>query len=1273
MWVLLNGKRITSVCKQASSVLSQCPVDQEEDKEESHTHHPICIAPLILSLANSALVCLYETVMRIKETSNEDNENNNQSSCIDAALALSDGLMLATHEAGKDLERSGETGACKVSEALLLSLRSALVESTTAPIPTSKDNWLVSNGNSDTSSWDTVCQSLEWVKRSRYFEPEISAELKSHAQDILNEFRIEVERPLSNTAVQYQTIMKEKSFEQMELCNRCEIEDEKLAQESDLAIAAFERESAIMKDGLGQLEQALRVLTQCNESLTLQVARMEWDGFMKYCTEEWSPWAPSGPVSYHLSCGEGSKMLQMLLMPTYFDNAIDYMNTAYNADETRPYLLEDIRERRISVVEPNPNPIPASHDALNNNLDISDTEVDDDEGVTTCVEYEDEIGNCNGSRSPVAAAATPESIETEGWEEITVEIAQAVEWDVMAEAQLVVQLGEKHGPMAGQWPVLMLLPGRNVPGTLFLSQKNLFFRSSCAKHCITDGKSKMRDGTSYAVCSASDYRLQRWYLRHLQGVLLRRYMLDERAVELFWVKADGWCSRGIFLAFDSVEKMKAFVSALKKLSYKGTFPLFAWPKSLRPGAVLRASRLTEAWKRCQITNFNYLVCLNIIAGRSYNDMTQYPVMPWVLADYESPELALFDVRTFRDLSKPVGALDEKRLRDFRERCKSFMDPVTPPFLYGSHYSSPGIVIHYLIRQEPYTSMHLKLQGNRFDCPDRLFFDVNQSWKNCHSSMSDVKELIPELFCCPDILSNSRSLPLGMLQDGSGKVHDVRLPPWASGSPHKFIRLHRMALESGAVSRHLDEWIDLVFGYKQRGEAALKSDNLFFYLTYEGAVNVASITDCIQREAVEAQVAHFGQTPSQLFTDPHPSRLPQGCIPPMCSSTSRLQVFNPHRQPGGQGKLDPVLAVCCNSSRIVVVHAKGLMVTTYLWKLQPDGGGLPFNLSLECSSHLPCAPFFVHSPLEVLPEIPKGGGGSQPPMSSKFSLVSSFVEGSSWMGITAPPPLSSANVMDCLISCGYWDGCLKVYSLNTLGVGSSGLSCLSSSRGLHMGRITCLASGMDGGECAVATGGEDMLVCVWRFARGRMCAVLAEDDRVEREMLLGSCTSPSPGSVRTEQQSLIGDLEMENNSLCCILRLYGHDAPITCLDICGDVGLIASGAEDGRILLHTIRRGSYIRSLWLPGGQHSLYHHPSPHLLCLSQHGDVIVYCGDSSSIHLMTVNGTHVTSVTTPDLVKSIVPTADGESIICSRPVKGEVELRSLMDLSVTSVIISGK
>lgn len=43
----------------------------------------------------------------------------------------------------------------------------------------------------------------------------------------------------------------------------------------------------------------------------------------------------------------------------------------------------------------------------------------------------------------------------------------------------------------------------------------------------------------------------------------------------------------------------------------------------------------SCYKRGEITNFQYLMHLNTLAGRSYNDLMQYPVFPWVLSDYDS--------------------------------------------------------------------------------------------------------------------------------------------------------------------------------------------------------------------------------------------------------------------------------------------------------------------------------------------------------------------------------------------------------------------------------------------------------------------------------------------------------------------------------------------------------------------------------------------------------------------------------------------------------------
>lgn len=65
-----------------------------------------------------------------------------------------------------------------------------------------------------------------------------------------------------------------------------------------------------------------------------------------------------------------------------------------------------------------------------------------------------------------------------------------------------------------------------------------------------------------------------------------------------------------------------------------------------------AHRLLKAWQRRRISNYEYLMGLNTLAGRSFNDLCQYPVFPWVLSDYTSESLDLTDEKVYRDLKKP---------------------------------------------------------------------------------------------------------------------------------------------------------------------------------------------------------------------------------------------------------------------------------------------------------------------------------------------------------------------------------------------------------------------------------------------------------------------------------------------------------------------------------------------------------------------------------------------------------------------------------------------
>ncbi|XP_018645460.1 beige/beach protein-related [Schistosoma mansoni] len=354
-----------------------------------------------------------------------------------------------------------------------------------------------------------------------------------------------------------------------------------------------------------------------------------------------------------------------------------------------------------------------------------------------------------------------------------------------------------------------------------------------------------------------------WSLSKLREIHLRRYNLRRSAIEIFFENNSNY-----FFNFETKIRNK-FYSIIMSLR----LPRLVCNQGRNPRETLKLSGLTERWVNREISNFEYLMRLNTIAGRTFNDLGQYPVFPWILADYTSSELDLNSQHTFRDLSRPIGLANPKFINQIREKYNSFEDPsgIMQKFHHGTHYSSAAGVLHYLVRLEPFTTYHVNLHGNKFDVADRQFYSIPKAWRFILDNPNDNKELIPEFFFLPEFLRNSNNFDLGFRQYNQNRINDVELPNWAS-SPEEFIRKHRAALESDYVSAHLHLWIDLIFGCKQRGPDAVNALNVFNFVTYEGAVDLDKITNSYEREAFESMIQNFGQTPSQLLKEPHPKRL-----------------------------------------------------------------------------------------------------------------------------------------------------------------------------------------------------------------------------------------------------------------------------------------------------------------------------------------------------------------------------------------------------------------
>ena len=344
------------------------------------------------------------------------------------------------------------------------------------------------------------------------------------------------------------------------------------------------------------------------------------------------------------------------------------------------------------------------------------------------------------------------------------------------------------------------------------------------------------------------------------------------------------------------------------------------------------SNITDLWKSNKISTFEYLMWINIYGNRSYQDVSQYPVFPWLLTNFESDkfEKLISDSNNIRDLRLPLGLinLDEKgkyrqngyiesykimimdlidknflkmKMKDddieeetnniekalppkqkdnnddydsiyfsskksnsivlinnqnLFPKCEDKMTSEKPkkyfdynlnldnlyyntnipyemlPYLFGSHFSNAMYTSHYLCRLFPYAFTAIEIQGIGFDCPDRLFINLQNSISSSISEKGDLREIIPDFFSLPEMFININKLELGKSNDK--QIDNVKMPNWCLDNPYFFIENYRSLLECGYLN--INSWIDLIFGYYQRGKIAQSIGNIYLPCVYDGVMN-----------------------------------------------------------------------------------------------------------------------------------------------------------------------------------------------------------------------------------------------------------------------------------------------------------------------------------------------------------------------------------------------------------------------------------------------------
>ena len=270
-----------------------------------------------------------------------------------------------------------------------------------------------------------------------------------------------------------------------------------------------------------------------------------------------------------------------------------------------------------------------------------------------------------------------------------------------------------------------------------------------------------------------------------------------------------------------------------------------------------------------ISNYVYLLKLNYFASRTFNDLNQYPVFPWLFFDLDKVESLLSieknnlkygealidnpnsDIDIEKNEAEKTDNMNlqknnehlfhELKLRNFsypvslqtEERRQVYIKEQYTP--HGSHYSTSSYIYFYFLRAYPFLELMIQLQNLHKENPNRLFFSIKESLNILYNN-SDNREICPEFFSMFDFYCNLNCSFLG-IQDNGSLVDDLRVENGAniSGSLFstyfKYTYTFRKLLNSYLISKYLPNWIDYVFGIKQL-EKTEKSFLFFDKVSYE---------------------------------------------------------------------------------------------------------------------------------------------------------------------------------------------------------------------------------------------------------------------------------------------------------------------------------------------------------------------------------------------------------------------------------------------------------
>jgi hypothetical protein len=169
---------------------------------------------------------------------------------------------------------------------------------------------------------------------------------------------------------------------------------------------------------------------------------------------------------------------------------------------------------------------------------------------------------------------------------------------------------------------------RTTPGQLEITSENIYLSFDKSRASDNDSGHSHRNQTiSNSPSQPAKNRIYKWPVTDVRVIYRRRYMLRNSAVELSL--SDNTCyflnfeteHDKVFKSIAGLIKQRVALDPRYELASGSVFDIVGG-STTKPTDIIKKSGLTDKWVKRKISTFDYLMQLNTIAGRTYNDLTQ---------------------------------------------------------------------------------------------------------------------------------------------------------------------------------------------------------------------------------------------------------------------------------------------------------------------------------------------------------------------------------------------------------------------------------------------------------------------------------------------------------------------------------------------------------------------------------------------------------------------------------------------------------------------------